>query len=919
MTRGPRMSERPPTIAADEGKVTGARQPVDARRHSGRNALPVLLLALIVGAAAIASIALLQRRTDRAVQSVVDINRIKIDETALRSLPWDYLTPGRRDAVGPTLRRLELDVQSRLRTLQSRNRGRTALDALARDHSAFADSVNALFAAVKAFDQSGAQELNDQSVDPRYSRIAATLDDLTSRFEADASWAESVTVVGGAGSIVAMLAFFALLLIRAGRSSMRAETAEEALRASELQYRLLFEHNPNAMWVIDCETLAILAVNDAALEHYGYSREEFLRMTPFDLRVPEEAEELKRILDQETPASRLPGRHRRRDGSVIDVEVTATRLTFAGRPAYVVLSVDVSDWMQAQTAIAESEHRYRDLFENATVPIATVDLTDTITDVNEAFAQALGYEPRELVGTNIGDHLLPDGRRRATEELERKLSGEARFSTYEQEFVTADRRKIVFEVSTRVLEKDGKPIGIQGVCRDVTEQRRAEAELRELAEVNRYQARHDALTGLPNRTYFRETVEDAIAAARAESSQLAVLVMDLNRFKSINDTLGHAVGDTLLRRVAETISGAVRDSDVVARLGGDEFGVLVHSRSAIGPIAEEAATRIARALERPFTVRDLPLSVDASIGIALHPRHGEDAEALLQHADVAMYVAKERREPCAVYTAEHDENDTAMLRRLGELRGAIARHELVLHYQPKLDLRTGEINRVEALVRWQHPNEGLLGPIEFVPLAEQTGLIRPLTRYVLVEALEQCRRWLDEGRELGVSVNLSGGNLSDERFVDVVRASLDASRISPELLLLEVTETAIIGDPRRAESAIAELHRLGVKIALDDFGTGYSSLSFLTRLALDQIKVDRSFVTRLRPDDEAIVRSIIRLGHDLGLEVVAEGVETRDVWERLRQFDCDLLQGYLVSPPLPALELAAWLDSHPKLDAAAAA
>jgi diguanylate cyclase (GGDEF)-like protein/PAS domain S-box-containing protein len=898
--------------------VTALRQPPRTRPRLRRTVVPVLVLALAIGATAIGSVALLQRHTERAVEAEVGISELRTQETTLRSLPWDYLTPSLRDGVQAKLTRLQTAIRERIDELRARNPRVSAIADLQQEHAAFAGDVGRMFAALKRFDEGEAQTLNDRRVNPRYARVTDSLDRLARTFETDAQWAEAVTVIGAAISLAIALALFAFLLVRARRSSVRAEEAEDALRASERQYRLLFEHNPNAMWVVDRETMRYVAVNEAAIKHYGYSREEFLSMTAFDIRPPEEVERLRAAVADFKPAKGDRWMHRRRDGSLIDVEVTVSEVFFGGRPSFVVLAVDVTAWETARKALAESEQRHRDLFENATVPIATVDMTDAISDVNSAFARTLGYKPSELIGTNIADYMAAEGRRRATEELNRKLSGEARTSTYEQEFIAADGRRIVFEVSTRLLEKNGEPVGIQGICRDVTEQRRAEAELRELAEVNRYQARHDALTGLPNRTSFREAVEDAIATARAEKSQLAVLVMDINRFKSINDALGHAVGDSLLRRVAETISGAVRESDVVGRLGGDEFAVLVRARSAIGPIAAEAAARIARALERPFTVRDLPLSVDASMGIALHPRHGENAEALLQHADVAMYVAKDRREPSAVYTEEYDQNDAAMLRRLGELRGAIARRELVLHYQPKLDLRTGEINRVEALVRWQHPSEGLLGPNDFVPLAEQTGLIRPLSRYVLVEALEQCRRWHDEGREVGVSVNLSGGNLSDESFVDVVRESLEATGISPGLLVLEVTETAIIGDPRRAETVIADMHRLGVKISLDDFGTGYSSLSFLTRLPLDQIKIDRSFVTRLRPDDEAIVRSIIRLGHDLGLEVVAEGVETADVWKRLRQFDCDLLQGYHLSPPLPALEFAAWLDSRPKVDAAAA-
>jgi diguanylate cyclase (GGDEF)-like protein len=438
---------------------------------------------------------------------------------------------------------------------------------------------------------------------------------------------------------------------------------------------------------------------------------------------------------------------------------------------------------------------------------------------------------------------------------------------------------------------------------DISDRKQAEDEL-----VHR--TLHDPLTGLPNRVCFHESVEAAIADAE-DSGSLAVLLIDLDRFKDVNDTLGHRFGDLLLCEFAAALRASLREPDLIARLGGDEFAILlqVAGGTAAGA-ASSAVERIAGLLVEPYIVEGVPLSVEASIGIAYYPDDGVDVDQLLQHADIAMYEAKGSGCGYSFYEPRLDGDGRERLQLLAELRRAISEKELVLHYQPKLDLRTGSIERVEALIRWQHPTRGLVSPAEFIPLAEQTGLIHPLTDYVLQSALRQCRRWLDDGLDLSVAVNVSARSLHDGRLPDAVAEQLRRHDVPPGNLVLELTEGAIIFDPARAEATLNALHRLGVRLALDDFGTGHSSLAFLGRLPLDQIKIDRSFVTDLasNPENDVIVRSIINLGHELGLEVVGEGVETREVRVRLQRYGCDLLQGFDLTPALPVAELEYWLQ-----------
>ena len=438
---------------------------------------------------------------------------------------------------------------------------------------------------------------------------------------------------------------------------------------------------------------------------------------------------------------------------------------------------------------------------------------------------------------------------------------------------------------------------------------RQSAAVRREAERTAHQAMHDELTGLPNRLLFRDRTERAIAAAHRDGVETAVLLMDVDGFREINDTLGHHAGDRVIAAVAARLRGVLRSSDTLARLGGDEFAILM-PRVMEESAAAQLAGRIRTALAAPLVLHGVPLDIRASTGIAVYPEHGEDVDSLLQHAEIAMYVAKDTRTAMQVYDPSTDDHSTERLALVGELRHALDRGEIVVHYQPKATMWDGRVRSVEALVRWQHPERGLIGPYEFVHLAEHTGLIRPLTHHVLRAALEQCRAWRNRGLDLSVAVNLSVRDLVDLDLPGTIAAELDRFGLEPRFLGIEITETMLVLDPNRTIEVLARLHEMGVRIALDDFGTGYSSLSYLQRLPVDELKIDRSFIRDLTGSetDTSIVEATVALARKLGLTTVAEGVERAETWDRLVRLGCDLAQGYYISRPLPADELEAWLE-----------
>jgi diguanylate cyclase (GGDEF)-like protein len=416
-----------------------------------------------------------------------------------------------------------------------------------------------------------------------------------------------------------------------------------------------------------------------------------------------------------------------------------------------------------------------------------------------------------------------------------------------------------------------------------------------------HQALHDALTGLPNRSLFSHRIEQVLNAGLRSDRIAAVMLIDLDHFKEINDTLGHHAGDRLLQEVAVRLRASLDEQDTVARLGGDEFGVLLSElprNEAAGAVAE----RLLAQLREPFSIDGLTLEVDASIGIACAPEHGSDVEQLNQRADIAMYAAKEGGRGHVLFEPQLDRYSPRRLSLAGSLRSAIADGEIVLFFQPKAELTTGTIVGVEALARWQHPRLGLIGPSEFVPIAEQTGLIGPLTSHVLEQALRQVREWSEQGEELSVAVNLSARSFLDAQLAVEIPRLLEATGVDARLLELEITESMLMLDPARAKATLERLSAIGLSLSVDDFGTGYSSLANLKRLPVDGIKIDKSFVIDMPHDqsDAAIVRSTIDLAHNLGLRVVAEGVESHEAWRRLEELGCDLAQGFHVSRPVPA-------------------
>ncbi len=429
----------------------------------------------------------------------------------------------------------------------------------------------------------------------------------------------------------------------------------------------------------------------------------------------------------------------------------------------------------------------------------------------------------------------------------------------------------------------------------------------------------DELTGLANRQRFREVVEQRIAAAQITGEGFAVMLMDLDRFKEINDTLGHHYGDVLLSDLGPRLAAATPAGGLVARLGGDEFGVLpADGTHDLRPL-EQLATRLTKCVSEPFAVDELSLEVGVSIGISRYPEDGEDSHALLRCADIAMYAAKEAQTEYKVYAAEQNQHSVRRLSVLSDVRHALASDQIVVHFQPIVDLDDQSVRGAEGLVRWQHPKLGLIPPAAFVQTVEQTGLIGPLTRYVLERSIAECAAWRRAGRELSVAVNLSVRNLLDRDLPREIERLLDTYSVPADALQLEITESMIMSDPDRAVATVTRLSALGVRMSVDDFGTGYSSLANLRRMPINDLKIDRSFVSPMLRDesDLIIVRSTINLGHDLGLRIIAEGVEDGATLDRLALLGCDLAQGFHLSRPMPAEAFNVWLQkTNPLLPAA---
>lgn len=730
---------------------------------------------------------------------------------------------------------------------------------------------------------------------------------------------------------------------RSPHSRAEVDTAAEP-------YRLLFVRNPQPMWVYDTETLRFLAVNDAAVARYGYTREEFLGMTIRDIRPAEDVKRLEAELPQVTgPDSSGQWRHRKKDGSVIEVEVLSDDLPFAGRPGKLVAAADVTERSRAQAAMERRAAEQEAVAVLAARGLEGVAVSELVDEAVSLVAETLQVEFVDLLqptddrdalslragvgwaGGLVRRALLPIGSGfqpgftwgSLGHVLVDDFAEESRFA-----ITPLQRDHGIASAASVIVGRRPRPFALLGVHSST--RRRfglhevnflktvanilAEAVVRQRSDDQiRHQALHDSLTGLPNRTLLLERLNHWLDGAGRTGEQAALLLLDLDHFKTVNDGLGHEAGDNLLRGVAQRLGAVLRPSDTVARVGGDEF-VLLCEDVASESVALELVERITLALDDPFTLDGHQRVVTASIGIAL-AQAGTDPEGLLRDADVAMYRAKERgRARFELFDSAMRERSVRWLEIERELRSAIERREFHNLYQPIVDRHNRTVG-FEALVRWTHPQRGLLSPAEFIEVADQSGLIVPIGELVLRAACQEAVMWPQgaDGQPLRASVNLSPRQVSHPSLVDSVAEILEDTGLKGSRLDLEITETVLIEDTDMALETLNDLKALGVGLVLDDFGTGYSSLAYVKRFPIDMLKIDRSFVSGLArgSEDTAIVSAVISMGQALRVKVVAEGVETCEQAAQLRSLGCQYAQGFLYAKPLAPDSIFDFLSSPP--------
>ncbi len=667
--------------------------------------------------------------------------------------------------------------------------------------------------------------------------------------------------------------------------------AEARARASETKYKTIFDNAAVGLFLLNRTTMRYADVNPGALQMLGYSREELLRMGPADLIPPEDL-----AANPIRPASISEGmvskrRLRKKDGAVITVE---TRVNPISPDLALGIAYDITERIEMEKAALASEERWKLITRSVPAIIVLIDPEGRMLFINRVFE---GWKLEEILGKNIMD-FLPPGERELTPARLRTVFEEGREVEYEQTGAGSPGEERHYAGKIVPIRHEGKITAGLLIATDITARKK---DVERLA----YQASHDSLTDLPNRQFLIERALRAIEDAEKHGRQLALLLLDLDRFKEINDTLGHFTGDLLLKRIGPRMeSYVISIGGEMARLGGDEFEILL-PRISEPAEAEGIAQTFHHLLREPFLLEGMNLELDCSIGVAVYPFHGQDPISLLRCADVAMYLAKKRSAGVALYAPDQDRYSRRRLALLTELGLAIRENQLTLHYQPKYRLLDRKMVGVEALVRWQHPVHGMVSPGEFIPLAETGNLIVPLTNWVLEEAARQWRIWRDAKIPLKIAVNLSVRNLMDEQYPITVEGILRKYQIDRSQFELEITESAIMADPERALSVLNRLHALGVELSIDDFGTGYSSLSYLSKLPIDALKIDLSFVRQMMESERnmVIVNSTVRLAHTLGLRVIAEGVEDEPTLQTLSEMKCDMAQGYLFAPPRSAHDL----------------
>lgn len=683
------------------------------------------------------------------------------------------------------------------------------------------------------------------------------------------------------------------------------QQSEQALKERESRYRLIFGANPMPMWVYDLESLAFLAVNDAAVLEYGYSREQFLAMTIADIRPPSEMAsfnvELERTRKAAHHAYSNAGiwQHKRANGQLMWVEVTGHKFRFEGRPAEIILAHNVTERVETEKQL----HLHAQVFESSRDGILVLDPDHLVVSANPAFCQITGYASEQLIGSKpplvgldgeqdvfyrrLWDQLEVDGHWQG--EVENRRADGSRFAQWLSLSEIRDQHHRISYYTALIS--------------DLSDVRAAQERIA-------YLSHYDTLTQLPNMTLLRKRADEAIKETSRRHSTLTLLYLDIDRFKIINDSLGPRVGDAVIRQIADRLSADLDVDDTLCRQGGDEFILLLPQTDT--ERAAHFAQQLLTTLARPFEYETHRLNLTASIGIAQFPDDGENVEALMQAADAALFRAKQNgRNRFEFFTHQLQQQAQATLVIENDLREAIKNNELLLHYQPQVDAQSGAITGAEALLRWHHPAHGMISPAQFIPVAEETGLINSIGAWVLDAAISQAAQWQSAGLPcIPVAVNLAASQFRDDNLYHYVTSLLASYQLDPAMLELEITESTIMEHTQRTVQILNQFHEHGVRLAIDDFGTGYSSLSYLKRFNVDKLKIDQSFMRDLdtNPDDEAIVSAIISLAQNLGFRTIAEGVETRKQLDYLRMRDCNEVQGFLFSKPLPPQQFATLLE-----------
>jgi len=646
-----------------------------------------------------------------------------------------------------------------------------------------------------------------------------------------------------------------------------------------------------------------MQISHSVAQIWGYEPHEIVRNLILDFVYPDDSEATREAmigLGNGVPLINYENRYVRKDGGVVYMLWNATR--FGSEGNFIGIGRDISAIKLTTMRLEESEERLRSLFENHTDAVFARDLEGNFIEGNRALERLTQYSRAELQALQRRSLVVPEERARNRVHFDKALEG--RPQNFRSLLRCKDGTVVEVDVAYVPILVKGRVVGVYGIVRDVTE---AANYQRHIA----YLASHDELTGLANRTLLSDRLRHAVEQRGAQ--QFAVLYMDLNRFKMVNDSLGHDKGDLLLKMTAERLRSVVREGDTVARLGGDEFVVVLEHIDAIEHVAK-VADSLLRAVAQPFLLDGHELTISTSIGCSVYPRDGRDPATLLKHADLAMYQAKELR--LGSFRFFDPAMNVTMLERLlteSGIKRALERGELVLHYQPRFDALTGMIIGVEALVRWKHPERGLIAPENFIPMAEELGIIGAVGEWVLFTACRQNRDWQSAGlTPVRIAVNISGYQISEPGFADLLVRVLSETGLDASCLELEITETSLMQNIEMSVTTLQMIKSTGVSISIDDFGTGYSSLAYLKKLPIDTLKIDKSFIHDLLndPDDDAIVSATIALAHNMDLQVVAEGVTTAAQTAFLLQRNCTAMQGYLFSHPVPAEEMTRSLQEN---------